>query len=163
MAAKKDYVKTGRITIYESAPVRGKKYGKTTKAFRTLMGKAGVYRIFEGRKLVYIGCSISDIYKTVLRKFQIWNDAQTRLFYNANKHTYKVDAIIMPSASYTEILDTEYHLIKKAKPRDNKPENYSFYNRRDLYEPDEVEKEIKKADIVKEDDLEFIDPKDIPF
>lgn len=161
--AKKDYIKTGRITIYAAPPVKGRKYGKTTNAFRALMGKKGVYRLFEGRKLVYIGCSTSDIYKTVLRKFQVWNDVQTRLFYNASKHTYKAEAIIMPSASVTEILDTEYHLIQKARPRDNRPENYSFYNRRDLYKPDDVEKEIKKADIVTEETLEFIDPKDIPF
>jgi hypothetical protein len=163
MARKKDYVRTDRVTIYEQAPLKGQRYGKTTKAFQAFRGKQGVYKIFEGRKLVYIGSSSSDIYKTILRKFQVWNDRQTRLYYNARRHTYKAEVLAMPKATPTEILDTEYHLIQKAKPRDNKPENYSFYNRRDLYEPEKIEQKIEKADIVKEKELENFDYSQIPF
>lgn len=162
MARKKGFIKTNRITVYSIPPKKGERYGKTTKAFRAFRGKQGVYKLYENRKLVYIGCSISDIYKTVLRKFQTWNDTQTRLYYDAKRHTYKVEVVVMPTATPTEILDTEYHLIQKFKPRDNKPENYSFYNRRDLYKPDKVEQQIDSANTVTEQDLE-IDYSEIPF
>ena len=166
MPRKKSTTKTGRILIYEKAPQYGEQYGKTSEAFKKLRNKRGVYRIFENRKLVYVGSSNSDIYKTILRKFQMWNDKRQsggRLYYNANDKEYKVEAFLMPYASANKLLDTEYHFIQKSKPRDNKPASYSFYNRKDLYQPDKVEEEVKQAEKIEEKELEQIDYSKLPF
>ena len=164
--AKKQTTKTGRILIYEKAPQYGEQYGKTSEAFKKLRNKRGVYRIFENRKLVYVGSSNSDIYKTILRKFQMWNDKRQsggRLYYDAKKKEYKVEVFIMPNASANKLLDTEHHFIQKSKPRDNKPASYSFYNRKDLYEPEKVEQEIKKAPKLEEKQIEEMDYSKLPF
>ena len=166
MPRKKNVTKTGRILIYEKPPTYGEKYGRTSEAFRKLRNKRGVYRIFENKRLVYVGSSNSDIYKTILRKFQMWNDKRQsggRLYYNAKENEYKVEAFIMPYASADKLLDTEYHYIQKSKPRDNKPDSYSFYNRKDLYEPEKIEAEIKEAPKIEQKELEKIDYSQIPF
>lgn len=162
MKLKRDWIKTGRVLVYEKAPIKGKKYGKTSKAFSSLRGKAGVYRIFENRRLVYVGSSTHDIYKIILRKFQVWNDGRERLYYDASKNDYKIEAILIPKTKgYIDaVLDLENYLILKYKPRDNKPENYSFYNRRDIYEPVEIQEKVNEAPKLSAKELEEMD---IPF
>ncbi len=87
---------------------------------------AGVYLIFSERtgKPVYIGYSERNLYKTIYRHFQSWNDSQTnRKVYN--KTGYKVRVIFTtPGRAFL----LEKYLIMKIKPRDNKEkyENYLF-------------------------------------
>lgn len=162
---KKQWTKTGFITIYSIPPgLNNSRYGKTSEAFRRLQGKRGTYKLYEGKKLVYVGSSNSDLYKTILRKFQEWNDGNRgRLHYDASEKNYRVKAVIMPYASLNQILDAEYHFIQKLKPRDNSPSNYSFYNRKDLYKPEELEERIKQAPTMSEKQIEKIDYSEIPF
>lgn len=87
--------------------------------------KTGVYIIREkkrtGRiKTVYVGHSTADLYKTITRHFQEWNDKE-----QPERVTYKQ---FLPYRRYTvivgfchpkQVLPLEAALIEKFKPRDN--------------------------------------------
>lgn len=112
--------------------------------------KPGVYLIQEGEKIVYIGASSTDVYKTLYRHFQSWHDRkQVRVTYNEqirwNKDRYKVRVIYCTR----EQADTlEIKLILKHNPRDN-AEKYNDY----LFNP--KTKEINKKT---DDNGEYIAP-----
>ena len=61
--------------------------------FPKLRGKSGVYIIKSIRtgKIVYIGHSQSDLYKTMYRHFQSWNDeSQIRTTYPKKGYTVRI-------------------------------------------------------------------------
>lgn len=114
-----------RQPVYKRLPKKDKR-GETNLLHLT--DKKGVYRLFENTKLVYIGSSTSNLYKTILRHFQKWKDSRQlgRISYKdqlgRKSYTYKVE--LLPNATDNEIKAKEYRLIKRYKPRDNKLKLY---------------------------------------
>ena len=104
-------------------------YNKQGKANYKTVRKAGVYLIKENSKLVYIGMSVTDVYKTMYRHFQTWNDRQQpeRVTYKSDlkRNNYTV-RIIYCTSKQASALETA--LIIKHKPRDNenKYNNYKL-------------------------------------
>lgn len=116
-----------RTPVYSSLPTRSRA-GKTNLAiFRK---QRGVYKIYENGKLIYIGSSLSNLYSTILRHFQGWRDNRqpSRISYKSKlkSKTYKVEVTVTKGKRETQ--DLEEMLIAKHQPRDNKDNNYNFYN-----------------------------------
>lgn len=113
------------IPVYKKLPKDGKP-GKTNLG--KYQGKKGIYFIYESGVLIYIGSSKSNLYKTVLRHFQQWNDtAQLRRISYKNKLGRKVYTVafkLRPSKTPEQIEAEEYKLIRKYEPRDNKLDVY---------------------------------------
>ncbi len=93
------------------------KSGKTT--FPESIKKSGVYLIKENNRIVYIGCSRKNLYKTVYRHFENWNHPdQDVISFNVNgKKKYTFSAIY---CSVLQAQTLEKVLINKLKPRDNR-------------------------------------------
>ena len=107
--------KTKFIDVFKT--LKSKKGRKTNLSFA--FGKSGVYIIKENNKIVYIGQSGSNLYRTILRHFQCWNDrTQARVTYinKLSKNKYKVRVVFVPP---NKALQLERDLIAKYKPRDN--------------------------------------------
>jgi len=82
--------------------------------------KSGVYLIYKGQQLVYIGMSQSNIYKALLRHFQSWNDPrQIRVTYPQTP-LYKVSIVYTTPKQAPRL---EKALIIRLKPKDN-PNKY---------------------------------------
>lgn len=89
----------------------------------------GTYIIRDGKKLVYVGHSKTDVKKTLYRHFQLWTDRRSA---DAKKYTgydrvtyagddvsrYSVKVFYTDSGKDAEVL--EQLLIQRIKPRDNK-------------------------------------------
>ena len=100
-----------------------KPYKNDKCTFSFLKGHFGVYLIKKSGtdKISYIGFSNSDLYKTMYRHFQKWNDkTQFRAVYNKDTHEVRV----MLCKTKKEVERLEKYLIQKLKPIDNKV-NYS--------------------------------------
>jgi hypothetical protein len=81
-------------------------------------GKTGVYLIKENGKIVYIGYSQYDLYKTMYRHFQQWNHTgQEVVSYNAQGNDNYTVRIVYCTPDQASRL--EKYLISKHKPRDN--------------------------------------------
>jgi len=100
--------------------------GKTT--YPETIGKSGVYLIKENGKLVYIGMSGINLYRTLYRHFQAWHHKQQEVVtyqsrMKQNKYTVRV--ILCTPAQSARL---ERYLILKHKPRDNenKYEGYTL-------------------------------------
>jgi excinuclease UvrABC nuclease subunit len=98
---------------------RFKIYEKKSKTnIPELQNKSGVYMIYKDgiKNPVYIGYSGSNIYKTLTRHFQSWNDnKQVRVTYPQNGK-YSVSIVICTPQQAERL---ERYLIKKYKPVDN--------------------------------------------
>lgn len=111
---------TKRQAVYKTLPT-GKTNGITNLAF--LEGEKGVYKIYENGVLVYVGFSGVNLYKTILRHFEKWNDTEQkkRISYQKNlgkfDYTFEVD---LNFKSETAIKKREKEEILKFEPRDNK-------------------------------------------
>lgn len=89
------------------------KKGKTN--LRGFKGKTGIYIIYERGKMVYIGHSTTDLYKTISRHFQSWIDfRQVRAVYPQSK---QIKVRILLTAPQKAIR-LEKKLIAKYQPRD---------------------------------------------
>jgi predicted GIY-YIG superfamily endonuclease len=91
--------------------------GKKAAAFRNINGKSGVYIIKENGKIVYVGYSASNLYKTMYRHFQQWNDRQQQRKVYTNPAIVTVRVVLTPPSKADKL---EKALIIKYKPRDNK-------------------------------------------
>lgn len=101
----------------------------------------GVYIIRNKKDILYIGYSGSDLYKTMYRHFQKWNDkSQIRVEYK-NINNLKIDIILTSTKLQASRL--EKALIIKYKPKDN-PEQY-WLN----FDTDDKEQEIYKEYLYK--------------
>jgi hypothetical protein len=101
----------------------------------------GVYIIRNKKDILYIGYSGVDLYKTMYRHFQKWNDySQVRVEYK-NISNLKIDIILTSTKLQASRL--EKALIIKYKPKDN-PEQY-WIN----FDTDDKENEIYKEYIYK--------------
>lgn len=105
---KNKIVKQRRVKPYQST-------GKTT--FK-LQGKPGVYLIYKGDKVVYVGYSGTNLYKTMYRHFQKWNDrtGQKRVIYSDLKN---ITVRVIYTNSGAMAYKLEKALIVKYKPLDN--------------------------------------------
>lgn len=98
--------------------------GRTT--FPQSKDRSGVYLIKENGKIVYVGYSAKNLYKTMYRHFQTWNHfLQEIVSYKdrlkKNKYTVRVIFCTPNQAARLERM-----LIVKLKPRDNAVK-YSLY------------------------------------
>ena len=91
--------------------------GKTN--FPKAQNHSGVYLIKENGKLVYVGYSAKNLYKTMYRHFQQWHhNYQEAITYvnKLNRHKYLVRVIYCTPQQAQRL---ERALIIKHKPRDN--------------------------------------------
>lgn len=114
---------------------------KIHKPYVTVKGKqrtffserftSGVYIIYENKKIVYVGFSGSNLYRTMYRHFQSWaTSRQYRAIFNKNKHKVRV-VYCSPQKAW----DLEKALIMKHKPKFND----NAYN---MFEPDKKELKV---------------------
>jgi len=95
---------------------------KTNIAFT--QNKSGVYLIYPigSQKAVYIGMSGTNLYKTILRHFESWEDRQQiRVTYS--KEGYNIRVVFCTPLQAERL---ERALIIKYNPKDN-PNKYSLY------------------------------------
>lgn len=103
---------------------RLKPYNSKGKTTFSVQNTPGVYIIYQGKKLVYIGYSGTNLYKTMYRHFQSWNDkTQVRITY-PDLSNITVRVVYTISANHAARL--EKALISKYKPKDN-PQKYESY------------------------------------
>lgn len=89
---------------------------KNGKPFYTAK-KSGVYLIFRNATLRYVGYSGYNVYKTLYRHFQSWNDPnQIRSVYSPNDEQIKVRVIYCNNSKAKKL---ESALIIKFQPIDN--------------------------------------------
>jgi hypothetical protein len=95
-----------------------KKNGRTTFG-NSINGKSGAYLIKKNGKIVYIGYSASNLYKTIYRHFQSWTDpTQRRVTYqNELKNNSFTVRVILCTPKQAQRL--EKYLILKYLPEDN--------------------------------------------
>lgn len=81
-----------------------------------IRGKSGVYLIKDAKgEIVYVGHSKSNLYKTLYRHFQSWDDpTQVRVTYPKQGYTVRV---VLTSVARSKWLETA--LIDKLQPKDN--------------------------------------------
>lgn len=92
--------------------------GKTT--FADAKNKSGVYLIKENGKIVYVGYSGNNLYRTLYRHFQNWNHTgQEVVSYKSRltRNSYLVRVVYCTSSQAAKL---ESALIIKHQPRDNK-------------------------------------------
>jgi uncharacterized short protein YbdD (DUF466 family) len=93
--------------------------GKTT--LRATWQRSGVYRIFENGKLVYVGFSGTNLYRTMYRHFQEWNHpGQPVVTYAGKRKKYTVQVTLCPPAKAAKL---ERAIIIRNRPKDN-PNKY---------------------------------------
>lgn len=128
------------------APYNSK--GLTT--LRVTWERSGVYKIFENGKIVYIGYSAKNLYKTMYRHFQEWNHRdQPVITYAGSKKKYKVQ-VTLCSPGRAQAL--ERALIVRLKPRDN-PNKYTNYTI--TFKDKELLNDWEQEITIKEEDLPF--------
>lgn len=104
---------------------RVKPYHADGKTTFNLQGLPGVYLIYVGDVIDYIGYSGTNLYKTLYRHFQKWNDkTQIRVTYPKNQSNITVRVVYTKSANHAAHL--EKSLINKYKPKSN-PTQYLDY------------------------------------
>lgn len=96
-----------RVSIYD-------KPNKTNLAF--CKGKSGVYIIYENGKKVYVGQSSYDLYMTITRHFQKWDNKHVSYHSKINRRKYSVTVIFCTAKQAASL---EFQLIRKFLPRDN--------------------------------------------
>lgn len=110
--------------------------GKT--AFPELRGKSGVYLIRENGKLVYIGFSSNNIYRTMYRHFQAWHHPLQEVISYAGSRRgakYTVSVTLCPPKTAERL---ERTLVIKYQPRDNA-------NKYKAYTTTDADEELLKA------------------
>lgn len=133
--------------VYKIPPGEKRKNGAYNLSI--LEGKKGVYCIYEERpsgppKVVYIGQSASDLYKTVTRHFQNWDSRSGNY---PGRVSYRGSAQIGTGffvEAYTDekhMFEIEEESIMKLRPRDN---NLKIFR----YEKGREDKEAEKRAIM---------------
>ena len=98
-------------------------YTATGKTIFPERGKSGVYMIYKGENLRYVGFSANDLYKTMYRHFQSWQDEkQVRVVYK-NLKDIKVRVVYCPPMQAAKL---ERALIIKYSPTDNPQKLLNF-------------------------------------
>lgn len=136
------------------------KFGKTT--FRFSNKKSGVYLIKSKRtnKIVYVGYSGYNLYKTMSRHFQKWVDpSQYRATFSKTGYTVR---IVLTTPKRASLLESA--LIKKYKPKGNAAQLKSLKAKNVksvMFAVSKPERQILES---YEDDTDFFTPReDTPF
>jgi hypothetical protein len=108
---------------------------KNGKPVFKLRNIGGVYIIYEKGKIVYVGYSRTNLYRTLYRHFSKWNDSQYRVVYSPKDENIKVKVIYTKASYMAKVL--EQALILQHKPKDNE-------NLYDDFEADDKEKQALK-------------------
>lgn len=108
-----EYVKP--FDIYKVKPQNGKA-GKFADELQDAKKRAGVYAILENSKIVYIGHSRTQLYKTITRHFHEWRHEGRQVTYDPNAARYRV-AIFYTRPEVASLLECYY--IDSQSPRDN--------------------------------------------
>lgn len=89
--------------------------GKISTNFRNTYQKSGVYIIKDKKtnKILYVGGSSNNVYRTMYRHFQEWSDKQKRATYK--KFGTKIRVIL---GTKNQAFRLERYLTKKLDPRD---------------------------------------------
>jgi len=128
----------------KSPYINGKPRFKTRK-------RPGVYVIYKNSIPVYVGYSGSDVYKTLYRHFQSWNDPrQIRKTYSKSDANITIRVVYTRTAKQAS--DLEYALIVKYQPADNPL----------LYLPDQFNTEPVQSILNKYEDISIYQGDD-PF
>jgi len=94
-----------------------KPYTKGKPTFK-LRGRPGVYIIFDNKAVRYVGYSAHDVYKTMYRHFQRWQDkAQQRVTYSPTNNNLTARVIYTNTAAQALKLETAARI--KYNPTDN--------------------------------------------
>jgi excinuclease UvrABC nuclease subunit len=122
------------------------KNGKPALEYKKTQRPA-VYFIKENNKIVYVGMSATNLYKTLYRHFQTWNDKRAQ-YRSANytRKTYDKTAkvrVIFCTALQADRLET--YLIQKLKPRDNE------HKYKDVPPPPPIN--IEKIEYIKDENI----------
>jgi hypothetical protein len=98
--------------------------GKTT--LPETQNKSGIYIIRENGKIVYVGYSGNNLYRTMYRHFQAWNHSQQEVvtYHRKMKRDKYTIAVTLCAPKLAEKL--EKSLVIKHQPRDN-ANKYKFY------------------------------------
>lgn len=91
--------------------------GKTNYPF--IRKKTGIYIIRENGKIVYIGYSGIDIYRTMYRHFQSWNHRGQVVITYVDKLSSKKYTVQVTLCSPAKAEKLERTLVIKHQPRDN--------------------------------------------
>lgn len=123
-----------------------KKDKKATFNYK-IFATAGVYLIKnKNGKIVYVGHSQSNLYKTMYRHFQEWKDKQYRATYPKLGYTVRVVKTTPKQAVLLESL-----LIEKHKPKDN-PMKINLLTKKQV---EKIDNDYKVAEIIPESELSF--------
>lgn len=116
MASQRNIFKQRRVKPYQAN-------GKTTF---NLQGLPGVYLIYVNDLIDYIGYSGTNLYKTLYRHFQRWNDkSQIRVTYS-KQQLKNVTVRVVYTRTAAHAFKLEKALINKYKPAAN-PTQYESY------------------------------------
>ena len=126
--------------VYKTLPRDGKA-GKFADELQAAKKRAGVYAIQENGRIVYIGSSKTQLYKTITRHFHYWKHESRQVTYDATTARYKV-AIFYIRPEAASFLECEY--ITEAEPRDNQNKCLSHWLT-SYEEFKEAEKERQRA------------------
>ena len=135
-----------------------RKNGKT--AFPESQKKKGVYIIKIDGKIAYIGMSGYNLYKTLYRHFQSWNDkTQKRISYvDLLNSKSKILVRIIYTNTVSQAANLERALILKYKPTDN-PDKLELF--------DELATQRQKTEVKKQEEiynkLPVINDEEAPF
>lgn len=122
--------------------------GNTT--LRLTNKKPGVYKIYENGKLVYIGMSKNNLYRTMYRHFQEWNHrGQPVVTYAGKNKKYSVQVTLCTPGRAAK---AEHALIVKYKPRDN-PNKYRNYKLN--FNDQEIINEFEGVKMLKDEEVPF--------
>lgn len=110
------------VAPYFSLPT-ATSYGKSNLS--EYRGQSGVYMIKENGRLVYIGHSKTQLYKTIMRHFQEWGSERNRnrIYYFSHQADYRVKVYPYPPGE-AELIECQ--LIQKYRPRDNTTQRRLF-------------------------------------
>jgi excinuclease UvrABC nuclease subunit len=91
---------------------------KDKPAIKSSWGKSGVYIIKQNGKIVYVGRSGYNLYKTMYRHFQSWDSTQARATYQAKGNKRKTIKVRVIYCTPNQAIEQEINLTKKHDPRD---------------------------------------------
>lgn len=94
--------------------------------FPFLINKTGVYQIKENGKLVYVGYSAENLYKTMYRHFQKWNHRGQVVVTYADRMQQNRYTVQVTLCSPAKAMKLEKALILRYVPRDN-PNKYKGF------------------------------------
>jgi excinuclease UvrABC nuclease subunit len=110
--------------------------------------ESGVYLIKSDKtgKVIYIGYSATNLYKTITRHFQTWNDKQqNRFVYDKRYYTIRV---IFTSSERSALL--EKYLIEKYQPRDNKMKYDNYLSAKESNQAENIEQNAEFISVLED-------------